>query len=94
MLVFLKQAEIGRLRSSTYNFWKSERIEAEDIIEAHRKKTVERAFKEKTILAIQDTSDFNFTHHRAKTEEQGFGMTCAQKYVKGLKEVKFYRARF
>ncbi|MBE9046659.1 transposase, partial [Pleurocapsales cyanobacterium LEGE 10410] len=60
-----------------YNFWKSERIEAEDIIEAHRKQTVERAFKEKIILAIQDTSDFNFTHHRAKTEEQGFGMTCA-----------------
>ena len=70
---------------ATYNFWKSERIEAEEIIEAHQKRTAERAFKEKIILAIQDTSDFNFTHHRAKTEEQGFGMTCAQKYVRGLK---------
>ncbi len=36
-------------------------------------------------MAIQDTSDFNFTHHRGKNEEQGFGMTCAQKYVRGLK---------
>ena len=44
-----------------------------------------RASKEEIILAIQDTSDFNFTHHQSKTEEKGFGMTCAQKYVRGLK---------
>ena len=70
---------------ATYNFWQSERIDAEDIIEAHQKQTVQRASKEQIILAIQDTSDFNFTHHRGKNEEQGFGMTCAQKYVRGLK---------
>ena len=70
---------------ATYNLWKSSRIEAEDIIEAHQQQTVQRAKKEKIILAIQDTSDFNFTHHQAKTELQGFGMTCAQKYVRGLK---------
>lgn len=70
---------------ATYNLGKSARIEAEDIIEAHRKQTAQRASKEKIILAIQDTSDFNFTHHQAKTESQGFGMTCAQKYVRGLK---------
>jgi hypothetical protein len=70
---------------ATYNFWQSERVDAEDIIEAQQKPTVQRASKEKIILAIQDTSDFNFTHHRGKNEEQGFGMTCAQKYVKGLK---------
>lgn len=70
---------------ATYNFWKSERIEAGEIIEAHQKRTADRASKEETILAIQDTSDFNFTHHQAKTEEQGFGMTCPQKYVRGLK---------
>lgn len=70
---------------ATYNLWKSERIKAEDIIEAHQKQTAQRASREKIILAIQDTSDFNFTHHKAKTEKQGFGMTCAQKYVRGLK---------
>lgn len=70
---------------ATYNLWKSARIEAEDIIEGHRKSTVQRASEQKIVLAIQDTSDFNFTHHQAKTERQGFGMTCAQKYVRGLK---------
>ena len=70
---------------ATYNFWQSERVNATEIIEAHQKQAAHRASKEKIILAIQDTSDFNFTHHRAKTEEQGFGMTCAQKYVRGLK---------
>jgi hypothetical protein len=70
---------------ASYNFWKSERVEFEDIIEAHQKSTVQRASKEKVILAIQDTSDFNFTHHKGKTEEQGFGMTSPQKYVRGLK---------
>jgi hypothetical protein len=70
---------------ATYNFWQSSRIEAQDIIEAHQKQASERASKEEIVLAIQDTSDFNFTHHQSKTEEQGFGMTCGQKYVRGLK---------
>ncbi|MDJ0594887.1 MAG: IS4 family transposase [Pleurocapsa sp. MO_226.B13] len=70
---------------ATYNFWKSKRIELEDIIDAHQKQTAARASKEKIILAIQDTSDFNFTHHQAKTWEKGFGLTCSQKYVRGLK---------
>ena len=93
MLVSHKQAEIGRTRSSTYNFWQSERIDAEDLIEAHQKPTVQRASKEKIILAIQDTSDFNFTHHRGKNEEQGFGMTCAQKYVRGQKFTRLWHQR-
>lgn len=48
---------------ATYNFWDSERIEYEDIIDGHRRKTAERVSSEKVILARQDTSDFNFTHH-------------------------------
>jgi hypothetical protein len=70
---------------ATYNFWDSERIESEDIIDAHRRKTAERASSEKVILAIQDTSDFNFTHHKSKTWDKGFGQTCSQAYVRGLK---------
>ena len=35
---------------ATYNFWQSERIDAEDIIEAHQKQTVQRASKEKNYL--------------------------------------------
>ena len=67
---------------ATYNFWKSNKIELEDIIDPHQQQTAQRASKEKIILAIQDTSDFNFTHHQAKTWDSGFGMTCSQKYVK------------
>jgi ribonuclease D len=63
---------------ATYSFWKSKRIEFEDIIEAHQKQTAQRASKEKIILAIKDTSDFNFTHHQSKTWERGFGRTCSQ----------------
>jgi hypothetical protein len=37
---------------ATYNFWKSKRIEAEDIISPHQKQTAQRASKEKIILAI------------------------------------------
>ncbi len=70
---------------ATYNFWKSKRFECEDIIDAHQKQSAQRASSEKLILAIQDTSDFNFTHHQGKTWEKGFGMTCPQKYVRGLK---------
>lgn len=70
---------------ATYNFWKSKRIDFEDIIDAHQKQTAQRASKERIILAIQDTSDFNFTHHQGKTWEKGFGLTCSQKYVRGLK---------
>jgi len=70
---------------ATYNFWDSERIEYEEIIDAHRRKTAERASSEKVILAIQDTSDFNFTHHKSQTWDKGFGQTCSQAYVRGLK---------
>ena len=70
---------------ATYNFWQSSRFECEDIIDAHQKQTAVRASQEEIILAIQDTSDFNFTHHQAKTWDKGFGMTCSQKYVRGLK---------
>ena len=62
---------------ATYKFGQSKRIDFEDIIDAHQKQTAQRASSEKIILAIQDTSDFNFTHHPGKTWEKGFGLTCA-----------------
>lgn len=39
---------------ATDNFWKSQRIELEDIIDPHRQQTVQRASKERIILAIQE----------------------------------------
>lgn len=70
---------------ATYDFWKSERFEYDDIIKGHREKTGKRAEKEEIVLMIQDTSDINFTHHKSKTWEKGFGKTCSQSYVRGLK---------
>ncbi len=70
---------------ATYDFWKSERFDYSDIIEGHGQKTLQRAGKEELVLMIQDTSDFNFTHHRSKTWEKGFGQNCSQNYVRGLK---------
>jgi hypothetical protein len=70
---------------ATYNFWNSQRFSSEDIIDGHRRSTAQRASQEDVILAIQDTSDFNFTHHKSKTWDKGFGQTCSQKYVRGLK---------
>ncbi len=70
---------------ATYDFLKSERFDYGDIIEGHRQKTLERSKEQELVLMIQDTSDFNFTHHRSKTWEKGFGQTCSQNYVRGLK---------
>ncbi len=70
---------------ATYDFWKSERFEYGEIIEGHRHKTAQRAKEQELVLMIQDTSDFNFTHHSSKTGEKGFGQTCSQNYVRGLK---------
>ncbi|MDJ0589822.1 MAG: IS4 family transposase [Pleurocapsa sp. MO_226.B13] len=83
--MYLKQVVIGQIRSATYNFWNSDRLGSEEIIDGHRRKTAQRASEEEVILAIQDTSDFNFTHHKSKTWDRGFGQTCSQKYVRGLK---------
>ena len=35
---------------------------------AHQKKTVERIKQHETILAIQDTNELNFTHHKSKKD--------------------------
>ncbi|MGI0483370.1 transposase DNA-binding-containing protein [Geminocystis sp. CENA526] len=70
---------------ATYDFWKFQRFDYGDIIEGHHQKTLQRAGKEELVLMIQDTSDFNFTHHRSKTWEKGFGQTSSQNYVRGLK---------
>lgn len=70
---------------ATYAFWRSKRIEAATIIEAHQMSATQRAKEHNMILAIQDTTDLNFTHHNSKTPAQGFGAISAQDYLLGLK---------
>ena len=73
---------------AAYRFFQNEKVEADDIMAAHRRKTVLRAKQHDTILAVQDTSYLVYTSH-LKTE--GLGEISMKKgshvdkiYSKGL----------
>jgi hypothetical protein len=72
MKAYPKPAEIGQRPLATYEFWKSPRIKPNDIRMAHQKSTVERIKANGIVLAIQDTTDLNFTKHPSK---QGIGLS-------------------
>jgi hypothetical protein len=55
---------------AAYRFFQNENVNYQDVIEAHAEMTKERAKQEETILAIQDTTYYNYTHH-PKTEGLG-----------------------
>lgn len=55
---------------SAYRFFQNDRVEVDDIMAAHSAKTTQRAGDYDTILALQDTSYFNYTSH-LKTEGLG-----------------------
>ena len=67
---------------AAYRFFSNEDIEAASIINAHSLTTAKRAAEHSVILAIQDTTVFNFTSHeamrgrgpsgRGRTESYGF----------------------
>ena len=48
---------------AAYRFFQNENVNYQDIIEIHAEMTKERAKEEETILAIQDTAYYNYTHH-------------------------------
>ncbi len=50
-----------------YEFWANPRIKAEAIISSHASSTVERIKEHQTILAIQDTTELDFSGHKSKT---------------------------
>jgi Transposase DNA-binding/Transposase Tn5 dimerisation domain len=47
----------------TYDFWQSPRVKASAIVSAHCQSTIERMVGTNIVLAIQDTTEFNFTSH-------------------------------
>lgn len=53
-----------------YEFWKNGKVEPDAIIQAHEQSTMERLMSQDTVIAIQDTTDLDFTHHPGK---QGMG---------------------
>ncbi|NOQ23254.1 MAG: IS4 family transposase [Candidatus Aegiribacteria sp.] len=65
---------------AAYRFFQNDKVEEGEILTAHCKKTVQRARKHKTILAIQDTSYLVYTNH-SKTEGLGKISLKKGKYV-------------
>jgi hypothetical protein len=48
-----------------YDFWANRRVQAEEIVAAHARRTVERMSEHVTILAIQDTTELDYSTHRS-----------------------------
>lgn len=46
---------------SIYRFWANPQVKPEQILESHRASVVERANQQRVVLAIQDTTDLNFS---------------------------------
>lgn len=70
---------------ATYRLWSNKKVSEEGILEGHRTSTIERMKAHRVVLAVQDTTDFNFSHHKSKTKSAGFGPICAHEKVLGLK---------
>jgi len=66
---------------ATYDFFSSRRVKTKALMEAHQKATLERIEPHSTILAIQDTTELNYTTHPAT---KGLGYLETQKSL-GLK---------
>ena len=64
----------------TYEFWANRRVKAPDILAAHRDSTLERVSAESIVLAVQDTTELDFTKHAKK---QGLG-SLSNPEAKGL----------
>lgn len=48
-----------------YEFWSNPRIPAKTILDSHTTRTVERCREYATVLAIQDTTELDFSPHKA-----------------------------
>ncbi|MBW4426866.1 MAG: IS4 family transposase [Nostoc desertorum CM1-VF14] len=66
---------------ATYDFWDSPYIKPSMIRQGHIDATVERIAKHPVVLAIQDTTELNYTSHKALSKT-GY---LDSKYAKGLK---------
>ena len=69
---------------AAYRFFDNPKVTPEKITEPHRQRTVERMKEYDIVLAVQDTTFFNYTHHpkteglgeigNKKQNQRGFGM--------------------
>jgi hypothetical protein len=66
---------------AAYDFWQSPYVKPSAIRQAHQKSTIERVKQHAVVIAIQDTTELNFTHHPSK---RGMGyLDCSSS--RGLK---------
>jgi hypothetical protein len=61
-----------------YDFFANRRVDADAIIGAHAQKTIERMSEHQTVLAIQDTTELDYSHHRATQGLGGISKTRAR----------------
>lgn len=61
---------------AAYRFFQNENIDYRDILKCHTQMTKQRTSGEKTILAVQDTTYLNFTHH---PKTKGLGVLAIHK---------------
>src|SRR6185369_14389117 len=52
---------------AAYRLFDNNKFDISKILEVHREKTLHRIFGHKTILAIQDTTFFNYDNHESKS---------------------------
>jgi hypothetical protein len=77
----LKASRDKAAMHDVYDFWANRRVDADAIIRAHVLKSVDRMAGESTVLAIQDTTELDYSAYRA-TQGLG-GISKAQ--ARGLK---------
>lgn len=66
---------------AAYRFWDNKKVDINKIVAACQLSTLDRTKDEEVILAIQDTTDLDFTHH---PHTQGLGHLDAA-YLRGIK---------
>jgi hypothetical protein len=66
---------------SIYRFWANERVQASQILASHRASVIARVNTQAVVLAIQDTTDLDFTGLK---QTRGLGFIC-QTSQQGIK---------
>lgn len=52
-------------RTATYRFFENDQIDADDILASHTSATIDRLRQVPLVLSVQDTTELNFTGHKA-----------------------------
>jgi hypothetical protein len=74
-------ARDGAAVQGIYEFWGNVRVESNEILAAHRDSTLSRVETEEIVLAVQDTTELDFS---SQPKTQGLG-ALSKKDAQGLK---------